>query len=71
MATAPNGRKPRRVVKPAKPGVDPTPAHSGAELAAEDDPRNWGDRDGGGEPGSGASSARDEEIKRDKPPHWG
>jgi len=42
------------------PGSDPAPA--AVEPAAEDDPRRWGDV---------PATSRDDELRRDKPPHWG
>lgn len=65
------GRRSRRVTKPAKPGVDDSPAALGRELAAEDDPRLWGDGDASSAQSGGANSANDDRLKRDKPPHWG
>ena len=43
------------------PGSDPAPAAGDALVAGEDEPRVWGDADGG----------NDERLKADKPPHWG
>jgi high-mobility group nucleosome-binding domain-containing protein 2 len=63
-------RRSRRVSKPAKPGVDPSPGKVNRELAAEDNPQLWGDIDSTSA-AAGADTPNDERLKRDKPPHWG
>ncbi|QIM15157.1 hypothetical protein G7067_00375 [Leucobacter insecticola] len=66
MSDAP-ARKPRRVTRPAAEGVDPAPSeHALGSSAAEDRPESWGDvRESPG------ASENDEQLRRDRPPHWG
>lgn len=65
MSDTGRSRKSRRVVRPAAPGADPKPAEHESTLAAEDDPKRWGDapqRD---------ATEDDDRLRREKPPHWG
>lgn len=60
-------RRNRRASRPAAAGVDPTPSqHSLTDRAAEDKPEAWGDARPKSQP-----SAHDQELMRDRPPHWG
>lgn len=62
-------RKPRRVTRPAAEGVDLQPSdHPLGDRAAEDRPEGWGGETRGG---SGKREENDEQLRRDRPPHWG
>jgi len=56
-----------KLAQPQRRAVPPTP-HKGVDRpliptrASEDEDAGWG---------GGESSGRDDELKRDKPPHWG
>ncbi|QIM17490.1 hypothetical protein G7066_12860 [Leucobacter coleopterorum] len=63
-------RKPRRVIRPAPEGVDPNPSdHSLDATASEDRPEGWGES--GAVSGSRKPGENDEQLRRDRPPHWG
>lgn len=53
-----------------QPGSTENPASSDTEIPERDRPENWGDRVSDKNSGSGSNS-NDEQLKRDKPPHWG
>ncbi|MBC9943772.1 hypothetical protein ICL81_04425 [Leucobacter sp. cx-328] len=60
-------RKNRRASRPAPEGVDPRPSEQPiTEKAGEDRPEAWGDV-----PAARARSASEEQLLRDRPPHWG
>ncbi|UOQ59984.1 hypothetical protein MUN76_13185 [Leucobacter rhizosphaerae] len=62
-------RTPRRATRPAPEGVDPAPSeHTLGSAASEDRPESWGDGRGGRRAGQ---SETDEQLRRDRPPHWG
>jgi len=52
----------RRVVRPGNEAADPTPHDTTSRLEE--------DAEVGTQPGA-ASSGNDEQLRRDKPPHWG
>lgn len=55
----------RRVRTSPAAGSDPAPQGAVPAVAAEDDPRSWGNAgDGAGE------DSNDEQLQRDVPPHW-
>ncbi|MGO1538105.1 MAG: hypothetical protein ACTHZ9_04575 [Leucobacter sp.] len=59
-------RKSRRASRPAAANVDPRPAEQPLkERAADDRPEVWGDK-----PQSQAGGENDEQLRRDRPPHW-
>lgn len=62
-------RRPRRAIRPAPEGVDPAPSeHTLGSAAAEDRPESWGD---GQASKRARQSENDEQLRRDRPPHWG
>lgn len=62
-------RKSRRASRPAPEGVDPAPSeHTLGAVAAEDRPESWGD---GRQSKQGIRSENDDQLRRDRPPHWG
>ena len=64
----PQPRRPRRATRPSVPGVDERPSvHALNGRAAEDRAEGWG----GAVAEPENSSAHDEALKRDRPPHWG
>ncbi|QIK61766.1 hypothetical protein G7068_06795 [Leucobacter viscericola] len=70
--TEPGARKRRRVTRPAPEGVDPNPSdHSLDAAASEDRPEGWGGSGASGASGAGKSGENDEQLRRDRPPHWG
>lgn len=60
---------PRRAQTAPAPGSDPTPQAGKPVLAAEDTLAAWGDASG--TPSTESENPRDEQLRRDKPPHWG
>ncbi|GAB2815555.1 hypothetical protein GCM10027022_02000 [Alpinimonas psychrophila] len=67
-ALAKKARVSRRV-KWIQPGSTENPASSDTEVPERDRPENWGDR--ATRTRSGANTSNDEQLRRDKPPHWG
>lgn len=68
--TAPEPRRNRRVQRAAAVGVDPRPSeHPLDDAAGEDRTEAWGDGSAGD--GGTGERAREEQLRRDKPPHWG
>lgn len=64
---APRRRASRRASRPAPEGVDPAPSeHPLTTRAGEDRPEGWGEET---RPRK-RMSAHDEELARDRPPHW-
>ncbi len=59
-----------RRVQWTQPGSTENPASSDTEVPERDRPENWGERTSDKNSGSGSNS-NDEQLKRDKPPHWG
>lgn len=67
--TEPQARRNRRVQRAAPAGVDPRPSEHPLDAAAgEDRTEAWGD---GSAAGGSGERAREEQLRRDKPPHWG
>jgi 5-methylcytosine-specific restriction endonuclease McrA len=64
-------KKPRvsRRVSWKQPGSTENPASNDTETPQRDLPENWGE--GRPRTGSGANTSNDEQLRRDKPPHWG
>lgn len=70
--TEPAPRKRRRVTRPAAEGVDPNPSdHALGARAAEDRPEGWGEGVAGARGGAVKPGENDEQLRRDRPPHWG
>lgn len=59
----------RRVRTEPAAGSDPSPQSGRAELAAENTPAAWGDQSRSGVPQP--EGPNDDQLLRDKPPHWG
>ena len=59
-----------RRVRWTQPGSTENPKSSDTETPERDRPENWGERALEKNSGSGSNS-NDEQLRRDKPPHWG
>ena len=73
-------KKPRvsRRVKWTQPGSTENPASTDTVTPQRDRPESWGDaptsNGSGNDSGNGSgggSNSNDEQLRRDKPPHWG